>query len=158
MQRVSRDRDDRRWADRGEQLMRLDFSRERRMWEAEKARSAPPEAFDWSELDAADDAYALSGQSAGTAELPSASQAGVNAMEVNPEEEQLEAEMVRLEEEREMEELLALMEEEEHTRASSTYGSDDDDYDGLFMELVNQNQGEHYASPVAQEDEMDMSA
>lgn len=138
--------------------MRLDFSRERRTWEDEKARSAPPEPLDWTELDTTDDAYELSGQVANFSDLPEASQASVNAMELSQQgQEEDEAEMMRLQEEREMEELLALMDEQENTQTSSTYGSDEDDYDGLFMELLEKDQSEQHASGAVHEDEMDTS-
>lgn len=50
-----------------------------------------------------------------------------------PEQEMTEADYVLAQEEREMQELIASMEEQD---ASQHYGSDDEDYDQLFMEYT----------------------
>lgn len=169
MQRVAKDRDDRRWAERGEHLLQLDFNRERKQWRREKERSAP-EDVEWDESDAADgDALVLSGRSADFAPAPvvskwsqstpdsSASAMDVSQRDMDEDEDEREAELARWQEEREIEELLAMRDEEESKKKSSAYGSDEDDYDGIFMELAEKENQDRPSHGMVGEDAMDTS-
>ncbi|KAL5394557.1 hypothetical protein PMIN02_004866 [Paraphaeosphaeria minitans] len=106
--RVQKGRDDKKWDARGEQIQHLDHMSEQKRWEAEKACQAPQVHDDKIEEE--------------MEELASL-----------PEQEMEEADYVLAQEEREMQELIASMEEQD---ASPHYGSDDEDYDQLFMEYT----------------------
>ncbi|OAG07444.1 uncharacterized protein CC84DRAFT_1117795, partial [Paraphaeosphaeria sporulosa] len=106
--RVQKGRDDKKWDSRGEQIQRLDHISEQKRWEAEKARQAPQIHDDRIEEEMEE-----------LASLP--------AQEMD------EADYVLAQEEREMQELIASMEEQD---ASQHYGSDDEDYDLLFIEYT----------------------
>ncbi|KAF2441453.1 hypothetical protein P171DRAFT_336224, partial [Karstenula rhodostoma CBS 690.94] len=107
--RVQKGRDDKKWDARGEQIQRLDHISEQKRWEAEKARQALQIHDDRIEEEIEELASSL------------------------PEQEMEEADYVLAQEEREMQELIASMEEQD---ASQHYGSDDEDYDQLFMEYT----------------------
>ncbi|CAN9272780.1 unnamed protein product [Alternaria alternata] len=142
--RVQNNRDDKKWESRGEQIQQLDFVAERKRWEAQKARQAPQENDDIIE-------YML--DDAELPELPS------YAPQQDPE--MTEADYVAAQEEYELEQLIASMEQESDAR-SQHYGSDDDDYDAIFMECAtaghdqNQQQPQQAQDAFGGEDMMDM--
>ncbi|KAF2127187.1 hypothetical protein P153DRAFT_344569 [Dothidotthia symphoricarpi CBS 119687] len=118
--RVQSSREDKKWEARGEQIQQLDFVKERRRWEAEKARQAPVEDGDVDE-ESWDDATSLPSN---------------DALPHNPE--MNEAEYMLAQEEYELQQLVASMEYEQET-ASQHFGSDDEDYDSIFMECATAN-------------------
>ena len=126
------------------QIQQLDFVAERKRWEAQKARQAPQENDDIIE-------YML--DDAELPELPN------YAPQHDPE--MTEADYVAAQEEYELEQLIASMEQESDAR-SQHYGSDDDDYDAIFMECAtaghdqNQKQPQHAQDAFGGEDMMDM--
>jgi hypothetical protein len=128
------------------QIQQLDFVSERKRWEAEKARQAPPENDDIVEQ-LLDDAT--------LSELPN------NALHFDPE--MTEADYVAAREEYELQQLIASMEQDSDAR-SQHYGSDDDDYDSILMECATtvdeqyQQQPQHARTgfEVESRDEMDM--
>ncbi|RMZ66279.1 hypothetical protein GMOD_00005367 [Pyrenophora seminiperda CCB06] len=130
--RVQTKREDKKWEARGEQIQQLDFVAERRRWEAEKARQAPREneedGFIEEEvlLEDADDAAAAAGG------LPHQQHAPLFEAGMT------EADWVAAQEEYEVQQLVASMEQESHGPSSPSqhYGSDDDDYDAIFMECA----------------------
>ncbi len=91
---------------------------ERRRWEAEKARQAPPE------IEIFDDELIENEE---LPEMPS---------EASPEgREESEADRYAAQEDYELQQLISSM--EQHSDAGSQhYGSDDDDYDSIFMECA----------------------
>lgn len=125
--RVQTGREDKKWEARGEQIQQLDFVSERKRWEAEKARQAPPEENVVDE-DFIDDSI-----------LPELSYAQ------RPEQTTPEADYVAAQEEYELQQLIASMERDTDA-ASQHYGSDDDDYDSIFMECT-ETTGEEYEYP-----------
>ncbi|KAK3110198.1 hypothetical protein LTR53_015765 [Teratosphaeriaceae sp. CCFEE 6253] len=151
-------REDARWAQRGEDMMRLDFMRSQRAWEAAQAREARglPSEPAWEEDQAME-------EDDGLYDLPSLSNMAMQSsqhqhqQQLEGEDEELEA--VMRQEDEEMEALLAYMPDEhqqqQHQRGqghaqgikvtsgggdgihtSGEFGSDDDDYDALFSEIV----------------------
>ncbi|KAF2745576.1 hypothetical protein M011DRAFT_426569 [Sporormia fimetaria CBS 119925] len=122
--RVQKDREDGRWSARGEQIQRLDWVTEQKRWEAEKARQAPELREDYVEEEATD--------------LVANTPAIATASDPRSEQEIAEAEYILAQEEREFQALIADMKEEQHVpdNASQHYGSDDDDYDQIFMECA----------------------
>ncbi|KAK4541240.1 hypothetical protein LTR36_008156 [Oleoguttula mirabilis] len=142
MRKVREGREEKRWESRGEDMMRLDFMQRQRQWEAEQAREAPPlpaETIDEEEDDIDD-----------TNDLPSWD----NAMQVSapPSQQQQSMPDDELDEvlQRENEELEALLsympgEQQENVanndKRSDHMWSDDDDYDALFSEFVQQSDG-----------------
>ena len=142
--RVQNKRDDKKWEARGEQvcdaqyrcgrdpmliydqLQQLDFVAERRRWEAEKARQAPPEHDDFDEQ-ALDDSI----RSEGSDDAPHLE----NGM--------TEADYIAAQEEYEFQQLIASM-EQENDASSQHYGSDDDDYDSIFMACANTVDGQYH--------------
>jgi hypothetical protein len=124
------------------QIQQLDFVSERKRWEAEKARQAPQENDEIDE-DIMDDAT--------LPELPT------YAPQSDPE--MTEADYVAAQEEYELQQLIASMEQESDTR-SQHYGSDDDDYDSIFMECATAGHDQYHQSQRAQDvfegDAMDM--
>ncbi|KAJ4357652.1 uncharacterized protein N0V89_002228 [Didymosphaeria variabile] len=141
--RVQKGRDDKKWDARSDQIQRLDHISEQKRWEAEKARQAPQIHDDLIEEDIEEFTSSL------------------------PEQELEEVDYVLAQEEREMQELVASMEEEQD--ASQHYGSDDEDYDQLFIEYTSasalhqqQQQQSHHAASANFEslpdaDAMDLS-
>jgi len=126
------------------QIQQLDFVSERKRWEAEKARQAPQENDDIDE-EIMDDAT-----------LP---QLPTYAPQSDPE--MTEADYVAAQEEYELQQLIATMEHESDAR-SQHYGSDDDDYDSIFMECATaghdhyQQQQQQRAQDAFEGDAMDM--
>lgn len=91
---------------------------DQKRWEAEKARQAPELSEDFIDEDTEND------------QLP---QIHSNRNEQDMD----EADYVLSQEEQELQALIALMEEQEQNDAASQhYGSDDDDYDQIFMECT----------------------
>ncbi|CAO2658590.1 Nn.00g063130.m01.CDS01 [Neocucurbitaria sp. VM-36] len=115
--RVQNGREDKKWEARGEQIQQLDFVSERKRWEAEKARQAPPEHEDIDEEVLEDMTLPESPKHASQLE------------------EMTEADHIAAQEEYELQQLIALMEQDSDTR-SQHYGSDDEDYDSIFMECA----------------------
>lgn len=117
--RVQTNRDDKKWEARGEQIQHLDFVSERKRWEAEKARQAPTEN-DFFDEEIVDETS-----------LPEWSNPTPQFSEA-----MTEADWVATQEEYELQQMIASMEHEPDA-SSQHYGSDDDDYDSIFMECVN---------------------
>lgn len=103
------------------QIQHLDFISERKRWEAEKARQAPAE-------------HDIFDEELFEASLPT----DLPVYASKQEEDMTEAEYIAAQEEHELQQLIATMEQEhEQDDASSQhFGSDDEDYDALFMECV----------------------
>ncbi|KAF1921692.1 hypothetical protein BDU57DRAFT_510635 [Ampelomyces quisqualis] len=120
--RVQNGREDKKWKARGEQIQQLDFVSERKRWEAEKARQAPPE-----EDEMVDEMVEHMLLPEWTETTPQSSQ------------EMTEADYVAAQEEYELQQLIAAMEQhdKENDAMSQHFGSDDEDYDQLFMECTN---------------------
>jgi hypothetical protein len=127
------------------QIQQLDFASERKRYEAQKARQAPPENDDMVE-ELVDDAA--------LPEIPN------NAPHFDPD--MTEADYVAAQEEYELQQLIASMEESDVK--SQHYGSDDDDYDSIFMECATtldqqyqqQQQSPHPQFASEEGNEMDM--
>ncbi|MBK5653376.1 MAG: hypothetical protein I4N50_17125, partial [Rhizobium sp.] len=133
-----------------QQLDYLDFRTERKRWEAAKARQAPPEDDDMIEEPVED------------APLPHWTNFAPQSAQ-----EMAEADYVAAQEEYELQQLIASMEQDD--AASQHFGSDDEDYEELFMECATtvdqqyQQQPQQYQQqpqqlrPMAEEtDTMDM--
>ncbi|KAF3044828.1 hypothetical protein E8E12_010976 [Didymella heteroderae] len=120
--RVQNNREDKKWESRGEQLQQLDFVSERKRWESKKAQEAPPEEEDKFDDELLSDAT-----------LP---QWSSSAPHYEPE--MSEADYVLAQEEYELQQLIAAMEQEQNQNATlqQHYGSDDEDYDQIFMECA----------------------
>jgi hypothetical protein len=101
------------------QIQQLDFVSERKRWEAEKARQAPPEDDAMVE-EVVEDASLPEW----TSHIPQSTQ------------ELTEADYVAAQEEYELQQMIAAMEQQdqENDAASQHFGSDDEDYDQLFMD------------------------
>jgi hypothetical protein len=136
--RVQNGREDKKWEARGEQvrttsihyassdtnsiqIQQLDFVAERKRWEDEKARQAPKE----------DDAMV-------EAIIEDAPLPDWTVSTPQPTQEMTEADYVAAQEEYELQQLIAAMEEQdrENDVASQHFGSDDEDYDQLFMDCA----------------------
>ncbi|KAF2809671.1 uncharacterized protein BDZ99DRAFT_463445 [Mytilinidion resinicola] len=127
--KVQQDRDDRRWASRGEQLLRLDFVAEQKRWEAEKAKEAPNAERDL-------DDYVSSGWNSGRHTSRSQQRQDADAnVENYPAE---EADHILEQENRELDALISSLNEShpDQDDIPQGFGSDDDDYDALFMDLL----------------------
>ncbi|KAF2707081.1 hypothetical protein K504DRAFT_458539 [Pleomassaria siparia CBS 279.74] len=147
--RVQKGREDKKWDARGDQIQRLDFISTQKRWKAEKARQAPE--LDLEFLDQNIDEFA-------------STFASKNAPQTQQELE--EAEYVLAQEEYDLQQLIASIEENQEQgrldTASQHYGSDDEDYDRIFMECAadtsNSEQQFRYASTVFEDaDAMDMT-
>ncbi|KAH7084886.1 hypothetical protein BKA63DRAFT_498407 [Paraphoma chrysanthemicola] len=117
--RVQNGREDKKWESRGEQIQQLDFVSERKRWEAEKARQAPEQDDDMIEEVIEDAPLPV-----WTDPVP------------QQESEMTEADYVAAQEELELQQLIEAM-EQENDASSQHFGSDDEDYDSLFMECAN---------------------
>ncbi|KAK5127627.1 hypothetical protein LTR85_006968 [Meristemomyces frigidus] len=138
LKKVREGREEKRWESRGEDMMRLDFMQRQRQWEAEQAREAPPLPQETVEED--EEVY----------ELPNASSSAMPISAPPSQQAMPDAELdeVLQREDLELEALLSYMPELKNEDAAC-YGtrsdhmwSDDDDYDALFSELVDQNDHE----------------
>jgi hypothetical protein len=162
--RVQKERDDKKWDARGDQvfsniyayavaftdmiqIQRLDFISEQKRWEERKARQAPELEPDF--LD--DDVLDLTVSSYTSNSAP------------QTEQEMEEADYILAQEEFELQQLIASMEEAQSVpdNASQHYGSDDDDYDQIFMEVTDAASTEHPFDDIntnmADADAMDMT-
>ncbi|KAF2399124.1 hypothetical protein EJ06DRAFT_583086 [Trichodelitschia bisporula] len=154
MKKVERGRDDGRWEQRRDQILRSDYIAEQRRWEEERIRSAPVVSHeiyeDEDDLPVANQASNLAGSSV------------ANAPESNMSPED-EAEAIARMEEEELKAYLELAEEKplnDHflqvPSSPTRYGSDEEDYNSLFNEfLATQNAQERCHE--LHTDEMDMS-
>ncbi|KAH3969852.1 hypothetical protein HBH64_151750 [Parastagonospora nodorum] len=126
--RVQNGREDKKWEARGEQIQQLDFVSERKRWEAEKARQAPKEDDNMVEQ-IIEDAPLPDW----TSPLPQSTH------------EMIEADYIAAQEEYELQQMIAAMEEQdqENDAASQHFGSDDEDYDQLFMDCAVDQQYQH---------------
>ncbi|KAI5254394.1 hypothetical protein E4T42_02359 [Aureobasidium subglaciale] len=166
LRKVRQSRDDNKWDSRIDDMARLDYLKEKRRWEAEQVRSAPPLYPDFSEAEETAD-YDLPTYSSQMAMDPR-SQSGFPI--------DIEADAILRQEDEEMEALMALMQEDENRRTqhfnsqeasddrSSAFGSDDEEYDNIFMNLIDETGGSADTSGQQQQDrqhtaddEMDMS-
>lgn len=118
--RVQTGRDDKIWETRGEQIQQLDFVSDRKRWEAEKARQAPP-----AEQDIDEDLI-------NEATLPEFT---LVQNEPQPEAWMTEVDWVAAQEEHELEQLVSSMAKSDDA-PSQHFGSDDEDYDSIFMECA----------------------
>lgn len=148
---------------RSNQIMRLDFVQRQKKWEAEQARvahSLPLDAPEEEELDDQDGSFGFPGPSGDAMQMSS-------QWDATPE----EADEVARRESEELEELLSLLpgdanglqqqqQEQEQYQAHQTqrqdehFGSDDDDYDALFSDFINE---EAHGMPEGDDNAMDMS-
>lgn len=167
--KVQQGREDSRWSVRAEDLARMDYMAQRRAWEVEQSRSAPPTWYA-EELEDEHDLETRSLGYRGGTQLQALSQSALSRQERlqqerDEEERRREFEMVLRREDEELEALLSLGYEDQ-----SGFGSDEEDYDSLFMDLAeprhDQNDSGHVTStsssgPTIQqhgeEDEMDLS-
>ncbi|KAF1928649.1 uncharacterized protein M421DRAFT_151462 [Didymella exigua CBS 183.55] len=147
LKRVQNNREDKKWESRGEQLQQLDFVSERKRWESKKAQEAPPEEDEF-------DDELLS-----YANLP---QSSSNAPQYEPE--MSEADYVLAQEEHELQQLIAALEQEQSQDKAlqQYYGSDDEDYDQIFMCTADvnvryQQEPRAHDSSYRDIDEMDMT-
>ncbi|KAK8202747.1 hypothetical protein IWZ01DRAFT_111040 [Phyllosticta capitalensis] len=162
LRRVANDRDERRWAARSDQILRLDYVQRQRRWEAEQARRAPAPVEPPSDEDEEEedndydmdeqDAVVRSSQASGWAFRNASSQQSLEQ----------EAEMLAQQEDAELEALLANMEEDEgRDDDGPTFASDDDEYDTIFDECMSAipANGQLRQSDTSQnhDDDMDMS-
>lgn len=138
--------------------MRLDFVQRQKQWEAQLAREAPLLLTDSFEDEDDEQDHAWS-------KLPSSSNA-MQISEPSTQQPQLEdeAEEIARREREEMEALLAYMPQAmEADQQSEHMYSDDDDYDVLFSELMEQDNGPQCVAshtgvqPQSQGEAMDMS-
>jgi hypothetical protein len=145
------------------QMARLDYLKEKRRWEAEQVRSAPSLHPDFAEAEETSD-YDLPTYSSQMAWDPqSQSEYPLDS----------EADLALRQEDEEMEALLAMMQEDENRRVqqsnsqeahddlSSAFGSDDDEYDSIFMDMIDETGGaasgsEQHGQHTA-DDQMDLS-
>ncbi|TLD18927.1 hypothetical protein E2P81_ATG01655 [Venturia nashicola] len=170
MKKVQTGREDKRWEGRSEQILRSDYILEQRRWENERARSAP----DLDIYEDEEDELPTSSTNLFSNTTPSSPHLPSHQIED-------EVDVVAQMEQQELDELLALAAEEEHPLVNSymevmdipssptRYGSDEEDYDDIFMEMVSSQtaeQGQSGSIPMqmaqaryhGQEDvEMDMS-
>ncbi|KAF2872403.1 hypothetical protein BDV95DRAFT_606019 [Massariosphaeria phaeospora] len=142
--KVQNDRDNKKWQARGDQLQRLDYISDQKRWEAEKARQAPEVVDHYLDDEVLDDAM--------SSYTPSGTPQATD-----------EEDYILAQEEYELQQLITSMEEEqdnqEHT--SQHYGSDDEDYDQLFMECITAPDVQHHPNEMnagyGNEDSMDMT-
>ncbi|THX75218.1 hypothetical protein D6D04_07515 [Aureobasidium pullulans] len=167
LRKVRQSRDDNKWDSRIDDMARLDYLKEKRRWEAEQVRSAPPLYPDLPDAEEDSSEY----------DLPTYN----NQMAWDPRSQSdypldQEADAILQQENEELEALVALMQEDENRRnqqsdsqdahddRSSAFGSDDDEYDSIFMDMIDETGGaapgseqqqQQYQHPA--DDEMDLS-
>lgn len=156
LRKVHEGREDKRFEARSEHMMRLDFMQKQKAWEAERARDAPSLPFEVIEQEEDEiSSPTLSSGRNGIQIFAPTSQPTMPSVEID--------DLIRHEFE-EVQALLAYMppnEDEEVKDAHSDYiWSDDDDYDSLFSEVLEQeqrsSQHERQAESPHDEDEMAM--
>ncbi|KAK8224593.1 hypothetical protein HDK90DRAFT_528660 [Phyllosticta capitalensis] len=162
LRRVANDRDERRWAARSDQILRLDYVQRQRRWEAEQARRAPAPVEPPSDEDEEeeDNDHDMDEQDAVVGSSQASEWAFRNASSQQSLEQ--EAEMLAQQEDAELEALLANMEEDEgRDDDGPTFASDDDEYDTIFDECMSAipANGQLRQSDTSQnhDDDMDMS-
>ena len=145
---------------RSNQIMRQDFVQRQKKWEAEQARvahSLPLDAPEEEEIDGQDGSFGFPGSSGDAMQMSS-------QWDATPE----EADEVARRESEELEELLSLLpgdanglqQQQEQYQAHQTqrqdehFGSDDDDYDALFSDFINE---EAHGMSEGDDTAMDMS-
>lgn len=146
--RVQNNREDKKWESRGEQLQQLDFVSERKRWEDKKAQEAPPEE---QEIDDED---------FGDTMLP---QPPLSTPQF--EHGLTEADYLLAQEEYDLQQLIASMEAEQSqgTIPQQHYGSDDEDFDQIFMECATKSDANYQPQSQNEEgayrdvDDMDMT-
>ncbi|KAI5197251.1 hypothetical protein E4T39_07430 [Aureobasidium subglaciale] len=164
LRKVRQSRDDNKWDSRIDDMARLDYLKEKRRWEAEQVRSAPPLYPDFSEA-----------EEVSYYDLPTySSQMAMDAHSQSDYPLDSEADAILQQEDEEMEALITLMQEDENRRhqqsnsqevnddRSSAFGSDDEEYDTIFMNMIDETGGSAAASEQqlhqhTADDEMDMS-
>ncbi|OCL02586.1 hypothetical protein AOQ84DRAFT_304443 [Glonium stellatum] len=129
LRKVQDDRDDRRWASRGDQILQLDFISRQRRWEAAKAHQAP--SLDVDLDDYVRDIPLSNGQEIAWSQTR---QANSTETHMGPR----EVDMILEQEDRELDALISLMDETRNHEDSllQHYGSDEEDYDTLFREYL----------------------
>ncbi|KAH0365204.1 hypothetical protein KCU65_g6256, partial [Aureobasidium melanogenum] len=159
LRKVRQSRDDNKWDSRIDDMARLDYLKEKRRWEAEQVRSAPQLHPDFAEAEESSE-YDLPTYSSQMAWDPQSQ----SDYPLDP-----EADAILQQENEELEALVALMQEDEnrqnqeaHDDRSSAFGSDDDEYDNIFMNLIDETGGAATGSDQHQhqhtaDDEMDLS-
>ncbi|KAH0337170.1 hypothetical protein KCU81_g8230, partial [Aureobasidium melanogenum] len=162
LRKVRQSRDDNKWDSRIDDMARLDYLKEKRRWEAEQVRSAPQLHPDFAEAEEASE-YDLPTYNSQTAWDPQSR----FDYPLDP-----EADAILQQENEELEALVALMQEDEQRQnqqsnsqeayddRSSAFGSDDDEYDNIFMNLIDETGGAAGGSGQHQstaDDEMDLS-
>jgi hypothetical protein len=121
-------------------MARLDYLCEKRRWEAEQARSAPPPQFVSSDLPDAEEEHFTYNDNNSHTQL----------------DHHQEIDAVQRLEDQELEALIARMQEDENEQngrpgqavhhdaedySSSVFGSDDDEYDSIFLDLIDETGG-----------------
>ncbi|KAF2229360.1 hypothetical protein EV356DRAFT_455981 [Viridothelium virens] len=134
LKQVQDRRNDKSWAARGDQILQLDYVSERKKWEAEMAQSAPPPE-EPPEEEADLPVYSSQGPFFMSQTTPQNSQPSCDdAREIDD---------IERQQQEDLEALLSLMETEEEqgqarqAQDSQRYGSDDEDYDSIFLGLMN---------------------
>ncbi|GAB7348141.1 hypothetical protein MBLNU459_g6157t1 [Dothideomycetes sp. NU459] len=155
LKKIKQTRDDSRWEARTEDMARLDYVNQKRRWEAEQARLAPPTYSDPPEEAEVDTtSYLPLWSSQTTAPQPIASQNYGLPMQ------DYEADAVFQQENEELEALLSLMQKEQQQQQqqqegtndaemqgdtrqdeASVFGSDDEEYDSIFMDFIDDQGG-----------------
>lgn len=120
LNKVRQTSDDKKWEARSEQILRADFLSRQKQWEVEQARSAPeaPQAPEDEEMAETSDA--------------------IDELEfvdhiLSQEDQELEAIFSSMEDERQQDDY--------QTYPMSNYGSDDEEYDKLFEEVMSGQEG-----------------
>ncbi|KAI4720287.1 hypothetical protein E4T48_03415 [Aureobasidium sp. EXF-10727] len=160
LRKVRQARDENKWDSRIDDMARLDYLKEKRRWEAEQVRSAPSLHPEFAEAEEASD-YDLPTYSSHMTWDPQSQ----HDYPLDP-----EADAALQQENEELEALIALMQEDEnrlnqhsnsqeaHDDRSSAFGSDDDEYDSIFMNLIDETGGAASGPEQQhQDDEMDLS-
>ncbi|KAK5110147.1 hypothetical protein LTR62_006281 [Meristemomyces frigidus] len=150
LKKVREGREDKRYEQRGEDIMRLDFMRERRNWEEDRARDAAYLSSEPIEEEVEDVALALPCLAAGDAMQLQISEPGTQQQSMLEE----ELDEVLMREQEEMEALLSFMPdvEQQAMGALEHSGSDDDEDDALFAQVM-----EEQPRSGGQDEEMDLS-
>jgi hypothetical protein len=127
-----------------QQILHLDYTNERRRWE-EKLRRTAPEFNDREDLEDKENELPVTSRNisdhAPTSNISSQSSRHTAFEEV---------EVVAHQEQQELEELLALAEEEQSSVQkphSERWGSDEEDYDDIFMEFISSSETAQQAVP-----------
>ncbi|KAF2142347.1 uncharacterized protein K452DRAFT_297654 [Aplosporella prunicola CBS 121167] len=167
LRKVSNDRDERRYAGRSEQIMRLDYVQRQRAWEARLAKSAPtlPEPDEEDEVEedvkptASAHAYDEDDMMIGSSQSEQDAY-GYNArLTQSAPLAEAEVEDVVAQEDEELRALLAMMEEDELPAGDEfDYGSDEDDYDSIFMEALQQEEQQQQGRQEHMSEEHDYDA